>query len=108
MAKKSTSEQQYVSVQLPKRRTKRNPDKKKDYTIRLNRIEGQLNGIKKMVEDDRYVDDILIQLSAVHMSVKSFANIILEDYIHSNVVNDLKQDKLDTIEEVVEMFKRFQ
>ena len=64
--------------------------------------------IKKMVDDDRFIDDILIQLSAVHMSIKSFANIILEDYIHSNVIKDLKQDKLDTIAEVIEMFKRFQ
>ena len=54
-----------------KKKTKRGSDEKKLIVNRLNRISGQINGITKMVENDAYCNDILVQLSAVKNAVKS-------------------------------------
>jgi DNA-binding FrmR family transcriptional regulator len=67
-----------------------------------------MNGVKKMVEENRYCDDVLIQLSAIDKSIKSLANIILEEHIHTCVVNDVQNGKLETLDEIVDLFKRFQ
>lgn len=86
----------------------RNEDDKKILLNRINRIVGQMNGVKKMVEENRYCDDVLIQLSAIDKSIKSLANIILEEHIHTCVVNDVQNGKLETLDEIVDLFKRFQ
>lgn len=85
----------------------RSNDEKRNLEIRLNRIIGQLNGIKKMIDEDRYCDDILIQLSAVDKSIKSLAAIMLESHMHSCVVDGIKRGNTDVIEEIVDLFKRF-
>ena len=87
---------------------KRNEEEKKNINIRLNKIIGQMNGIKKMVDDDRYCDDILIQLSAVDKSIKSLANYILDNHMHTCLIDNIKNDKYDVIDEIIELFKRFQ
>ncbi len=74
---------------------------------RLNRMEGQLRGIKKMVEEDRYCNDILIQLSAVENSVKSLSNHILEKHLYMCIQKDLGEEKEEVIEELASLFKRF-
>lgn len=90
-------------------RTKeRTEDQKKDLTIRLNKCIGQLNGIKKMVEDDRYCDDILIQLSAVNKSIKSIANIVLDNHMHTCLIEHIENKDYEIIDEIVNLFKRFQ
>ena len=90
-------------------RTKeRTKDQKKDLTIRLNKCIGQLNGIKKMVEEDRYCDDILIQLSAVNKSIKSIANIVLDNHMHTCLIEHIENKDYEIIDEIVNLFKRFQ
>lgn len=74
---------------------------------RLNRIVGQINGIKRMVHEDVYCNDILIQLSAVEKSIKSLSNLILEDHLYSCITDDLEDGKLESIDEIVSLFKRF-
>lgn len=86
----------------------REEKEKKELTIRINRIVGQMNGIKKMVDEDRYCDDILIQLAAIDKSVKSLANVILENHMHSCVIDNIKSGNYEVIDEVVDLFKRFQ
>lgn len=86
----------------------RSEDEKKNFIIRVNKLIGQMNGIKKMIEDDRYCDDILIQLSAIDKSIKSLANIILENHMHSCLIKDIKNDNYEVIDEIVQLFKRFQ
>ena len=75
-----------------KKFTKRSESEKKIINNRLNRIEGQVRGVKKMIEEDRYCDDVLIQLSAIDKSVKSLANHILENHMQTCVLNDLKME----------------
>lgn len=80
--------------------------RKQELITRLSRLEGQVRGIKQMVNDDRECDDILIQVSAIINSLKGFSKIILKDHLSTKVVNDLKDGKLETIEEVVTLFSR--
>ncbi len=90
-----------------KRKTYRGEEEKKQLINRLNRIEGSLHGIKKMITEDAYCNDILIQLSAVENSIKSLSNTVLENHLYSCVSKDLEDGNLDTIDELISLFKRF-
>lgn len=90
-----------------KKKTIRGVDEKKLITNRLNRISGQINGIKKMVESDTYCNDILIQLKAIENSIQSLSNHILENHLYNCVSRDLENGKLDTIDELISLFRRF-
>ena len=69
---------------------------------RLSRIEGQVRGIKKMVENDVYCPDILIQVSAVNAAHNSFNKVLLAEHLRSCVVDDIKAGKEeDAIDELV-------
>ena len=89
------------------KKTKRSPDEKKAIINRLNRISGQINGITKMIENDAYCNDVLVQLSAVKNSVKSLSSLILENHLYMCVTRDLENGELDTIDELISLFKRF-
>ena len=89
------------------KKTKRSDEEKKRIISRLNRINGQINGISKMVENDAYCNDVLIQLSAVKSSVKSLSTYILENHLCTCVARDLENGELDTIDEIISLFKRF-
>ena len=90
-----------------KKKTVRSDDEKKKITNRINRITGQLTAINKMIQNDEYCNDILIQLSAIENSVKSLSNHILENHIYSCVANDLEKGKLEVIDELINLFKKF-
>lgn len=90
-----------------KKKTVRNEEEKKIITNRINRIEGQLTGIKKMIQNDSYCNDVLVQLSAVENSVKSLSNHILEKHLYSCVTRDLKNGNLEIIDELIGLFKKF-
>ena len=86
--------------------THRTEEEKKKLNKRLNIIEGQIRGIKQMIEDDRYCADILIQLSAINKSLESVENSILESHIKSCVLNEVQNGNADIIDEVMELFRR--
>lgn len=88
--------------------TPREENSKATLISRVNRITGQLNGIKKMIEEDRYCDDILIQLSAACSSIKSLANVILDEHMHTCVVENIQKGNLEVLDEITSLFKRFQ
>ncbi len=90
------------------KKTVRSELEKKTINNRLNRISGQIKGIQKMIAEDRYCDDVLIQLSAVDKSIKSLANHILENHMYNCVLNDIEKGNLEIIDEVVNLFRRFQ
>ena len=89
------------------KKTRRGLDEKRLITNRLNRISGQINGIKKMIEEDTYCNDVLIQLKAVENSIQSLSNHILENHLYNCVTRDLENGELDTIDELISLFKRF-
>ena len=87
--------------------THRTDEEKSVINNRISRIEGQLKGIKKMISEDAYCNDVLIQLSAIENSVKSLSNHILENHLYSCVTKDLEDGKLDIIDELIALFKKF-
>ncbi|MGL4949838.1 MAG: metal-sensing transcriptional repressor [Anaeroplasmataceae bacterium] len=88
--------------------TIRNEELQKKIKIRLNKIEGQVRGVSKMIDDNRYCDDILIQLSAINSSIKSLANQLLTLHMHSCVIDNIKNGNDAILDEVVSLFKKFQ
>ena len=68
----------------------------KDLVNRLNRIEGQIRGIKRMVESDTYCTDILIQVSAVNAALNSFNKVLLANHIRTCVADDIRAGKEET------------
>lgn len=90
------------------RKTNRTEKTKKNLTKRLNIIEGQIKGIKQMIEDDRYCDDVLIQISAVNKALESLGNNILENHLKTCVITNIQNGKLDIIEEVMQLIKKLQ
>ncbi|MCI8863850.1 MAG: metal-sensing transcriptional repressor [Lachnospiraceae bacterium] len=72
-----------------------------DLIHRLNRIEGQVRGIKGMVEKDAYCTDILIQVAAVNAALNSFNKVLLADHIRTCVARDIRDGKEETLDELV-------
>ena len=89
------------------KKTKRSEEEKKRIISRLHRISGQINGISKMIENDAYCNDVLIQLSAVKNSVKSLSTHILENHLCTCVARDLENGDYEAIDEIISLFKRF-
>jgi DNA-binding FrmR family transcriptional regulator len=81
-------------------------DKSKILT-RLRRIEGQVRGVAKMVEDDKYCIDILTQLSAIISSSRNVGLLVLEDHIRGCVVNAAPEDQDERLTELNQAIERF-
>ena len=90
-----------------KKHTARTQKQIKSIESRINRINGQLAGINKMVKENRYCADILVQLSAVSSAVKGLATIILEDHLKSCVTEKVLEGNNAVMDEVLQLFKRF-
>ena len=80
---------------------KRSEEEYRNLVNRLNRIEGQVRGIKRMLAEDAYCTDILIQVSAINAALNSFNKILLSEHIRTCVAEDIRQGKDETIEELV-------
>ncbi len=83
-------------------------EEKKELEKRINRIIGSLNGVKNMIEDNRYCDDILIQLSAIDKSVKSLANLILDNHMHTCLISHIENKDYKIIDDIIDLVRRFQ
>ena len=88
-----------VDGEIMKKLTIRSDQEKKKILNRLNRIEGQVRGVKRMITEDQYCNDILIQLAAIDKSVQSLSVEMLEN---------MKDGNIDAIDEVIQLFRRFQ
>ena len=84
----------------------RTEEEKKQYSRRINRINGQINGINKMIDEDRECDEILIQIAAVNRSIKSLGEEMLKNHMKTCMVDDINNKKYESIDEVVELYKR--
>ena len=79
----------------------RSPEEYKALIHRLNRIEGQVRGVRKMVESDAYCTDILTQVSAISAALSAFNRELLSNHIRTCVADDLKSGKGETVDELV-------
>ena len=88
------------------RRKERSEKEDRDRVNRLSRIEGQIRGIKGMVEKNAYCTDILIQVAAVNAALNSFNRVLLADHIKTCVTQDILDGKEETVDELVDTLKK--
>ena len=84
-----------------KYRSKEGAKKYKSLVSRLNRIEGQVRGVRNMLEDDRYCIDILTQVSAIQSALNAFNKELLGQHIKGCVVDDIRDGKDEVVDELV-------
>ena len=85
----------------------RSEKEEKDLINRLNRLEGQIRGIKAMVQDERYCTDILVQVSAVQSALNSFATKLLSNHIKTCVAQEIEDGNGDdAINELCDTIKK--
>jgi len=77
-------------------------DIKKSLINRLKRIEGQVRGVSKMVEDDVYCDDVLHQVMSIESAIKGVKKGLLEAHIKSCVVDQIQNNKMEVVDELVD------
>ena len=87
--------------------TPRSEELQRDVQTRLNRAIGQLNGIKSMIDDNRYCGDVLTQLAAAEKAVKRISEIVLRDHLETCVAQRLRQGDNDIIDEVMTLIRQF-
>ena len=85
----------------------RNLTEQKDLMTRLNRIEGQVRGLKAMLEDERYCVDILAQVSAVQAALNGFSRVLLSNHIKTCVVDQIEAGNAEeTVEELCKTIQK--
>lgn len=90
------------------RNTKDCSEYKKDIITRLKRIEGQVKGVQKMIEDDKYCVDILTQIAAIRAAINKVGGIILENHSKTCMQNALSgKDKEEVLEELIDTVQKF-
>ena len=88
------------------RRKHRSEKEYKDLMNRLKRIEGQVRGLQKMLENDAYCPEILMQVSAVNCALNSFSKTLLASHMHSCVLEDIKAGREEAIDELAGMLQK--
>jgi DNA-binding FrmR family transcriptional regulator len=88
----------------------REVDARENLLLRLRRVEGQVRGVQKMVEEDRYCPDVLVQMSAIHESLRAVERILMKDHLQHCATEALRSgdDKQAqrTYDELTELFYR--
>ena len=88
-------------------KTKERTEKEyKDLLNRLNRIEGQVRGVKRMVEQDAYCVDILTQVAAINAALNSFNKLLLANHIRTCVADDIRAGHDEVIDELVKTMQK--
>lgn len=88
------------------KKTDRSEDERKKLIHRLNRIEGQIRGIRGMIENDAYCTDILMQSSAANAAINAFNKELLSNHIRGCVARDIRDGKDETIDELLSTLQK--
>lgn len=88
------------------KKKERSDKEHRDMLNRLSRVEGQIRGIKRMVEEDAYCTDILIQVSAANAALNSFNKVLLAEHIRTCVAEDIRNGGEETIDELVAVLQK--
>lgn len=84
----------------------RTPEEYKRLCNRLSRIEGQIRGIRRMLDESAYCPDILTQAAAANAALNAFSRELLSQHIRSCVVNDLQEGNPDTVDELLDTLQK--
>jgi DNA-binding FrmR family transcriptional regulator len=79
---------------------------KKNLVTRLNRVEGQIRGIKGLIEKDTYCDDVITQIAATQAALNSVAKILLEGHMRSCVVERIQEGDHEVVDELLTTIQR--
>lgn len=91
-----------TSYSISTERKSHHSDKVKNNLVsRLNRIEGQVRGIKGLIEKDTYCDDVITQISATQSALNSVAKILLEGHLKHCVLERVQEGDIDVLDEVL-------
>ena len=82
----------------------RTDEEKKNLTRRLNIIAGQVSGLQQMIDDDRYCDDVLLQIASLTNALKSLGNEILRSHMKSCMAEDIKKGNMEVVDDVLDLF----
>ncbi|MDE6520467.1 MAG: metal-sensing transcriptional repressor [Ruminococcus sp.] len=88
------------------KKTPRSEENSKQIKNRINRIIGQLNGIQKMIDENRYCGDIINQISAVESALQSIGYIVLEEHMQTCVIEEIKNGNNDIVNEALNLMKK--
>lgn len=88
------------------RKKNRDDREYKDLITRLNRIEGQIRGLKRMIAENAYCPDILVQSAAANAAINSFNRVLMANHLRSCVISDLKNGNEETIDELVKTMQK--
>ena len=83
------------------KKKERAEDERKKLINRLNRIEGQVRGIRGMIEKDAYCTDVLVQVAAANAALNAFTKELLASHIRTCVAEDIRAGKDETVDELV-------
>ena len=87
--------------------TKRREAEKESLIKRLNIVEGQVRGVKQMILDDRYCDDVLTQMLAINKALESLENIILERHLNTCIKTKMEKGNTEEVsKEIMDLFKK--
>lgn len=84
----------------------RTDEEQKALINRLNRIEGQIRGIKRMLEEDAYCTDIITQVAAANAALNSFNKELLSTHIKTCVTDDIKAGKTETVDDLLKTLQK--
>ncbi|MBR3475537.1 MAG: metal-sensing transcriptional repressor [Oscillospiraceae bacterium] len=84
----------------------RTPEEYKKLCNRLSRIEGQIRGIRRMLDESAYCPDILTQAAAANAALNAFSRELLSQHIRSCVVSDLREGKNETVDELLDTLQK--
>ena len=87
--------------------TPRSEELVRDADRRINRAIGQLNGVKAMLDDNRYCGDVLTQLAAAESAIKAVSRIILKEHLETCVVERVQAGDTEVVDEVMDLLKKF-
>ncbi|HPE37093.1 MAG TPA: metal-sensitive transcriptional regulator [Spirochaetales bacterium] len=88
------------------RRTERSAELKKSLDNRLARVEGQVRGLRRMIEDDAYCDDVLTQMEAARSALGKAALVVLEHHMKHCLIDRVRSGEDDIVDELVDTLSR--
>lgn len=96
-----------VACSCRHKETPRSEELQADLQKRLNRVIGQLGGVKAMLDDNRYCGDVLVQLAAAESAVRSISSKLLQNHLETCVVEQIQRGNVEVVDEVMQLMRKF-
>lgn len=88
------------------RKSHHSDEKKFDLTVRLNRIEGQIRGVKRLIERDTYCDQVLNQIAAIQAALNGVRKVLLSGHLKDCVVDRIQQGDSEVVDELLKTIQK--